>query len=86
MNQHRVAHQPPGETGDDLDRVVIGADLDVPGVRSAGTRQLGHRSGEAKHEDLGLNRPFGVEASCAFGIAQSERAMARTCSRVTVML
>src|ERR1700737_1260641 len=86
MHQERLAHQIARQAADNLNGVVVGADFDVPRVRTAGPGQLRHGATETKHEDLCLDRSAGVERRQILGWVQTGCAMASTCSGVTCML
>src|SRR5258708_3048727 len=87
VDQDRLAHQVARKPADDLDRVVLCVELDVPRIRAAWTRQLRASGLHAQDEDLHLDRPLdhpGLDGRRV--AAQTGWALASTCSRVTFML
>src|SRR5690348_13476937 len=89
VHEQRLAHQVRRQPGHHVDGVVLGADLDVPGVRTARPGELGGAVLHPEHEDLGLDRPGDVEAPDRTGsplLLQSGLAIAATPARVTFML
>ena len=86
MDEQRLAHLVGGEAVHDLDRVIVRAHLDVPGIGPARPGQLGRTTAQAEDEDLRLDRTLGDQRRKAGFARQAGLAMARTCSRVTCML
>ena len=60
VDQQRRADHVVDDSGHDLDRMILGADFDVPDFRTARPGQLQTVSVEPHHEDLGLNRPADI--------------------------
>ncbi len=86
MDEQRLAHEVPGEPLDNLDRIVFKTRFDVPGIRPARPGELRHQSLQTEHEDFRLDGALGVKRRAGIGLRQAGRAMASTCSRLTVML
>jgi hypothetical protein len=82
VHDHRGAEEVGGEAPHDVHRIVVGADLDVPRCRPAGTRETRYPVLQAKDEDLRLDRALGAPG----GLGQAGRALWRICSLVAVML
>ena len=59
MDQERLPHEAGRQAPHHLHGVLVGADLDVPGIGPAGTGQLGEAGAEPEDEDLRLDRPLG---------------------------
>lgn len=68
VDEERFAHQVPGKAGDNVHRVVVVADLDVPRVRPARSCQLGLCAAQTEDEDLSLDRALGVERRNLVGL------------------
>ena len=58
MDQDRLAHQVARKAADDLDRIILRVELDVPGIRAARTRELRASGLHAQDEHLDLDRPL----------------------------
>ena len=56
MHQERCAHEVARQAAHHLDRVILGRDLDVPGIGPAWTGKLGPARPQSEHEHLGLDR------------------------------
>jgi hypothetical protein len=87
VNEQGLTHQVARQASDDFDRVVRGADFDVPRVWPAWTGELDHPARHAEHEHFGLDRPGGVKyRDGAAGFVQMGRALAATSPGEAFML
>jgi hypothetical protein len=88
MHEQRPPHQVGRQPRYYLDGIVAGANLDVPGVRTARAGQLGDAVLYPEYEDLGLDWPGDVKTGdpTTSLLLQSGLAIAATPARVTFML